>query len=61
MLNIKDLRVLSLYILIRELVEERLARDKERYAGFIENQSLLLVFFYLWTRRLVFRGLSRGF
>ena len=47
MLNIKDLRVLLLYILIREPIEERPARDKERYAGSIENQSLLLVFFYL--------------
>jgi hypothetical protein len=46
MLNTKDPRVLLLCISIREPAEERPARNKERYTGFIENRSLLLVFFY---------------
>jgi hypothetical protein len=36
-LNIKDLRALLSCILIRELVKERLAKDKERYISFIKN------------------------
>jgi hypothetical protein len=60
-LNIKDLRALLSYILIGELIKERLAKDKERYASFIKKQSLLLAFFRPWTGRLVFQGLSKGF
>jgi hypothetical protein len=36
-LNIKDLRALSLRTLIREPIKEKPARDKERYASFIKN------------------------
>jgi hypothetical protein len=36
-LNIKDLRALLSRILIGELVKERLVKDKEKCAGFIEN------------------------
>ncbi len=60
-LNIKDPRALLLRILIGEPIEERLARDRERCAGSIENWSPLLAFFRPWAGRLVFRGSSRGF
>jgi hypothetical protein len=59
--NTKDLRALSSRTLIGEPVEERLARDRERCVGSMENRSPLLVFFRPWAGRLVFRGLSRGF
>jgi hypothetical protein len=59
--NIKDPRALLSYILMREPIEERLARDRKRYIGSIENRSLLLVFFCLWARHPVFRGLSKEF
>jgi hypothetical protein len=36
-LNIKDLRALLSYILIGELIKERLAKDKEKCANFIKN------------------------
>jgi hypothetical protein len=36
-LNIKDPRALSLYILMGEPIKERPARDRERYIGSIEN------------------------
>jgi len=35
--NIKDLRALLLHILIGEPIEERPARDRERYVGSMEN------------------------
>jgi hypothetical protein len=47
MLNTKDPRVLLLRISIGEPAEEKPARNRERYTGFIENQNLLLVFFRL--------------
>jgi hypothetical protein len=53
-LNTKDLRALLSHILIGEPTEERPTKDKERCVGSIENQSLLLVFFCLWAKRLVF-------
>ena len=36
-LNIKDLRILLLYILIREPIKERLVKDKEKYINSIKN------------------------
>jgi hypothetical protein len=36
-LNIKDLKALLSRILIRELVKEKLAKNKEKCASFIKN------------------------
>jgi hypothetical protein len=46
-LSPKNLRVLLCYILIREPVKERTARDRERRTSSIKKQGLLLAFFRL--------------
>ena len=43
-LNIKDLRALSLSTLMGEPVEERLARDREGSVGAVEERCPLLAF-----------------
>jgi hypothetical protein len=53
-LNTKDLRVLSLSILIGEPAEERPARDREGSVGAVEERCLLLVFFCSWARSIIF-------
>jgi len=59
-LNIKDLRALSLSTLIGEPAEERPARDREGSIGAVEERCLLLVFFCSWARSTIFRVYTAG-